>query len=248
MIYLSQGKQTQAQTDLQNAARLGDPKANAILAQNFNSLGRNVNEDALALINKGDEEFQKNNFLKAIEFFSKAIQKDKTDWYPFFRRGKSYQLSNNFDNAIKDYFQGVSIDNNFDLNRGLGESYLMKSDFSNGKKFLLKAFDLLTKMEDIDKMGRSEKDFEKFKLSNYGWEKANLMNNLAVAYYNLDDTQEAFNCTGKGIEYDSSYAANYGIRGSIYLESGHHSDAINFLKKAASLGDNRSQSILDNLL
>jgi tetratricopeptide (TPR) repeat protein len=203
----------------------------------FNILGRNVNLNALVFINKGDEQFQNNDFINAIQTFTKAIELDSNNWYPLFKRGKSYQLSNNLDSAIKDYLQGIKLDDNLDFNRGLGESYLMKSNYDYAIKFFLKSLDKCLELEQIDALSGEKK---------YGRLKASLMNNIAVAYYKSGNKKEALECTQTGIEYEPNYSGNYGIRGAILLEMGRQGDAIECLTKGAKLGDKRAQSILDN--
>jgi tetratricopeptide (TPR) repeat protein len=210
----------------------------------FNVFGRNVNTDILKLINEGDRKLDNQNYSDAIELFSEAIEYDNTNWYCYFRRGKAYQLSNNFERAIVDYKKGISFDDNFDLNRGLGESYLMKSDFNNGIIYLLKAFNKLTELDDIFK--RSNQNTVNPKKTN--WDKANIMNNLAVAYYNIGDKQNAIESCKKGIEFDSTYGGNYGILGSLYLEDQLFKEAVNFFEIGASFGDSRSKDILNDLL
>jgi tetratricopeptide (TPR) repeat protein len=200
----------------------------------LNIFGRNVNLDTLSLINKADEEIKRNNLQASIETLSKVIEIDKTNWNVYFKRGKSFQLLNKFDEAINDYLKGILLDDNDSLNRGLGECYIMKSDFHNGKKYFTKAFNLIEELESFDQVS----------LRDYKWDKANIMNNLAVAYYNLGNRQEAINCCKKGIDFESSYGGNYGILGSLCLEDNLFNEAINFFNIGASFGDERSKEIL----
>ena len=197
----------------------------------FNVFGRKVNTDTLKLINEGDLKMDNGEFSSATQLFSKAIEIDKTNWYAYFRRGKSYQLSNDFDKAILDYKKGISLDDNFDLNRGLGESHLMKSEFGQAIPYLRKALEKLTKLDEIN--GGNSK-----------WDKANIYNNLAVGYYNVGDSEKAKDCCMNGIKIDDSYAGNYGILGSLCLEQDLLQEGMNFLRMAAKLGDQRAKDIL----
>ncbi|MDR0790804.1 MAG: tetratricopeptide repeat protein [Bacteroidales bacterium] len=74
-------------------------------------------------------------------------------------------------------------------------------------------------------------------------------------YFNLGDTylvwkqdyQKAIECYEKAIELEPDYGYTYRSIGTVYLKSGNISQAIEYYKKAAELGDEEAkQWLLDN--
>jgi tetratricopeptide (TPR) repeat protein len=200
----------------------------------FNIFGKEIKLDALTLIDNGENEFDKQNYSAALDYYKKALVVDKSNWYVYFKTGKCYQLSNNFTNAIKYYNKGKNYDDNLDINNGLGESYLMKSEFRQAIIYLNKALTLLRELDEINNSSSS-------------WYKANILNNLAVGYYNIGDLEKAKDCCMNGIKADQSYPGNYGILGSICLEQKLIKEALIFLRKGEQLGDKRSKDIINDL-
>lgn len=200
----------------------------------FNVFGKKVNVNTLALIENGEREFTVGNYLNALNSYEKALIEDKSNWYIYFRIGKCYQFLNNFSKSIDIYQIGKNYDDNFDINRGLGESYLMQSEFNQGILYLEKAMKLLHKLDEITN-------------SNSKRDKANILNNLSICYYNIGDVEKAKDCCLNGIKTDEKYAGNYGILGSLFLEENLINEAINFFEIGARLGDQRSKEILNNI-
>ena len=201
----------------------------------LNIFGKKINLDTLTLINNGDTEFGKGNYPNALNYYEKALLEDQSNWYIYFRIGKCYQFLNNFSKAIEIYDSGKVYDDNFDINRGLGESYLMLSEFRQAISYLRKALTLIQKLDKINN-------------SNSNWDKANIFNNLAVGYYNIGDSEKAKDCCMNGIKTDKNYAGNYGILGSLCLEENLIEEAISFFRMGAHLGDQRSKDILKDLM
>ena len=198
----------------------------------FNIFRKNENKiDAFAY---SDKLFDDGKYLEAIKVLDIIIESYPTNWYSYFRKGKCFQYLNEFDKAINEFEKGSQFEDNMDLNRGLGECYLMKENWLKGKKFLFKTYNLLLELEKQNNR----------KLNN---DKSNILNNLAIALYNLDEIQDAIKCSEEGIKYDPMFSGNYRILGTILLAY-DKTKGIQLLTKAVSLGDSMARTILNDIL
>jgi tetratricopeptide (TPR) repeat protein len=187
-----------------------------------------------------DKLFDEGKYQEAIRVLDIAIETDPHNWYSYFKKGKCFQFMNNFHKAIDEYKRGLRIEDNFDLNRGIGECFLMTEQWLSGKNALLKAYALLLDLE----KGPSSNIVNINIIPN---DKANILNNLAIALYNLDEIQDAIKYSEAGIKFDPYFSGNYRILGTILLAY-DNTRAIKLLKHAASLGDEMAKSILNDLL
>lgn len=94
-----------------------------------------------------DKLFDEGKYQEAIRVLDIAIETDPNNWYSYFKKGKCFQFMNNFHKAIDEFKKGLRIEDNFDLNRGIGECFLMTEQWRNGKNALLKAYSLLLDLE-----------------------------------------------------------------------------------------------------
>ncbi len=187
-----------------------------------------------------DKLFDEGNYHEAIRVLDIAIETEPSNWYSYFKKGKCYQYLNDFSKAIEIYKKGQKIEDNFDLNRGLGECYLMTEQWQSGKNALLKTYSLLLDLE----KGPSSNIVNKKIIPN---DKANILNNLAIAVYNLDEIEDAIKYSEDGIKFDPNFAGNYRILGTILLDY-DNLKGIKLLKQAASLGDEMAKTILNDIL
>lgn len=187
-----------------------------------------------------DKLFDEGKYQEAIRVLDIAIETDPNNWYSYFKKGKCFQFTNNFHKAIDEYKKGLRIEDNFDLNRGIGECFLMTEQWLSGKNALLKAYALLLDLE----KGPSSNIVNINIIPN---DKANILNNLAIALYNLDEIQDAIKYSEDGIKFDPNFAGNYRILGTILLDY-DNTKGIKLLKQAASLGDEMAKTILNDIL
>lgn len=202
-------------------------------------LGIKVNPEALAYITLGDEVFKLDDYRQAIVHYSRAIELDPKNHYPFSKRGKCYQMTQQYDRALEDLFKSKVLDDNFENNQSIAECYLFKKEFTSAVEYFDTAVKKLGEVEVIDTdnvMGR-----------NYEATKARALNNQAVCYFNLQQFDKAIDCTNKGIKANPNYPNNYSMRGIIYLQQGNRSQAIIDLQNAARLGDPRANAILSQI-
>jgi tetratricopeptide (TPR) repeat protein len=187
-----------------------------------------------------DKLFDEGKYEEAIRVLDIAIETDPNNWYSYFKKGKCFQFMNNFHKAIDVYKTGLRIEDNFDLYRGMGECYLMTEQWKIGKDVLLKAFALLL-------------DLERGPFSNVTnasiipSDKANVLNNLAIASYNLNEFQDAIKFCEDGIKFDPKFSGNYRILGIIRWENGDPR-GIDLIRHAANLGDEMAKTILKDIL
>lgn len=187
-----------------------------------------------------DKLFDEGKYQEAIRVLDIAIETDPNNWYSYFKKGKCFQFMNNFNGAISEYKKGLLIEDNFDLNRGIGECFLMTEQWRSGKNALLKAYSLLSDLE----RGPSSNITNIQIIPN---DKANILNNLAIASYNLNEFQEAIKYCEDGIKFDPNFSGNHRILGIILWEN-NNPRGINLLKHAANLGDEMAKSILNDIL
>ena len=202
-------------------------------------LGVKVNPEALAYISAGDQAFQQDNYPQAIAHYSMAIELDPKNRYPLSKRGKCYQMAQQYDRALEDLFKSKALDDNFENNQSIAECYLFKKDFLSAVKYFDTAINKIEEAQAIDTgnmMG-----------INYEATKSRALNNQAVCYFNLQQLDKAIECTTKGIKANPKYPNNHSIRGMIYLQQGNRSQAITDLQNAASLGDLRANAILSQI-
>ena len=116
----------------------------------------------------------------------------------------------------------------------------MTEQWQSGKNALLKTYSLLLDLE----KGPSSNIVNKKIIPN---DKANILNNLAIAVYNLDEIEDAIKYSEDGIKFDPNFAGNYRILGTILLDY-DNLKGIKLLKQAASLGDEMAKTILNDIL
>lgn len=201
--------------------------------------GREINENAIKLITEGDLAYSQNNISLAISIFTNAIAADSSNYYPFMKRGMCYKITKEYDKAIDDLLTAKNIDNNFEINQTLAECHLIKNEFS----IAINMFEIaLVKIKEIEIV-----DSANVRGIDYAATKARLLNNLAVCYLKLNQLDQAISTATSGINANPNYPNNYGIRGIAYLQSGDLVKGKIDLKKAANLGDARSQMLLSQI-
>jgi len=91
----------------------------------------NINS-ANAFFDRGNEYFQQNNFDRAIEEYSKALNLVPSFVNVLINRGMAYGSKGDYDKAINDFTQALKFDpNNANIFATLGSSYFFKGDINN---------------------------------------------------------------------------------------------------------------------
>jgi len=58
---------------------------------------------------KGDEFFNSGDYLRALEEYKKAAEKDPSDWNAFIKLGDCYRALKDYENAIKNYREALQV-------------------------------------------------------------------------------------------------------------------------------------------
>lgn len=201
--------------------------------------GNKFNPREMAFLTIGKKALDQNDYHLAIEYYSKAINEQQSNWHSFSKRATCYRMINEFDKAINDALKSKELDDNFMNNQILALCYLFKKEYQKAIGY----FDItIDKIEELEMNDRTQ-----IMQVDYGATKSRALNNQAVCYHNLKEFNQAIICTTKGIEANPHYSNNYFIRGIIYWEGGRNEQAKEDLNMALKYGDKRAIDILRRL-
>ncbi len=195
-----------------------------------------VNVKALSSIFAGDESFKELDYHKAINQYSTAIKLEPNNHYPLFKRGKCFQLLQQYDEALEDFFRSNRIDNNFENIYGIAECYFSKKEYLKAVNYFKVAKEQL---EFIQK-----RDLNKVMGYDYDILNARLLNKLGECYYQNQQLDNAIDYVTQGIQENPNCPDNYSMRGIMHLSKDNRMQALSDLKNAARLGDSVSNDIL----
>jgi tetratricopeptide (TPR) repeat protein len=200
-------------------------------------LGKEINVNALIYITAGDKALNEDNYNLAIIKYTNAIELDPNNYYPFMKRGKCFQIIQEYNKAIQDLLNSIKLNSDFENNQTIAECYLFKNEFIDAIEYFQSAIIKIERIEEIDTHSMSGWD--------YSATKARTFNNLSVCFFKSNQLEKAIESSTKGINANPNYPNNYSIRGMVYLQKGEKLKAKNDLQMAVSLGDSRSQMILN---
>ncbi|MER3429722.1 MAG: hypothetical protein C4324_01530 [Blastocatellia bacterium] len=86
----------------------------SIPADGSDGEGTSKNPASSAMVAAGEEEFAKNNYQKAIDYYQKALEFDSKNYYAALFIGDSYLQMNDFDKAETWYQKAIVIDPNLE--------------------------------------------------------------------------------------------------------------------------------------
>jgi tetratricopeptide (TPR) repeat protein len=190
--------------------------------------GEEIDSEALVYIAVGDEAFEENNFRKAIDYFTKAIDLDANNYYSLFKRGVCYQMLQEYDIALIDLFKSNTLSESFFNTQTIAECYLFKKDFLTAVKYFDDALTDLDKIREIDTGKTIGID--------YSLTTARIYNNQATCLYHLKQFREAIEKCTLSIRIDPSYSNPLAIRASIYIAIEKYEAAIDDFTLFKKLG------------
>ena len=204
---------------------------------------------------KGEQAFNKKNWDKAIEYFSKSIDKDAGDKYVFYKRGISFLNTMRLDEAVSDFTEAIKLDSNFyDAynNRGLALSFTDAQqeaikDFNkvldNDSTFALAYINRGTCYINLLNYKAAFADFEK--AEQLAPENPSIYFQRARAYYRQRKFEEAVKDYSKCIDLGFKNSKVYYSRGNCYYNLNEYQKAVDDYN-TAYLTDNTNVEILNN--
>jgi len=157
---------------------------------------------AVTFVDRGQAEFDKQDYDRAISDYSEAIRLDATYVAAFGNRGNAYYAKQDYDHAIADYNEVTRLDPNDERAFGnRGDAYYHKQDYDHAIVDYNEAIRLDPK--DADVLGMR-----------------------GDAYYHKQDYDHAIADYNKAIRLDPTNAGNFGNRGNAYKAKQDYDHAI----------------------
>lgn len=203
-----------------------------VLVVSFSDLSAKKNN----FYENGKKELESRNYKKAIDNFTKAIEKKQEIKYAYYNRGLAYLFINEFDNAIQDFSQVIKQDSSIAdayNNRGLSYSYLGNT---------------LRALSDLDKAIELDKKFAQAFINRAhtfilrtDWRNAQFDLDTALSLepsnpeiyyqlgrlnYNLDKFKESIDNYSKAIELGLANAKTFYNRANAYFKNNQLNEAL----------------------
>ena len=165
----------------------------------------NANEggqSARSYLAEGNKAFDDENFLDAVEKFTKAIEIDPENFELYLRRGNAKAEEKDYENAIDDIKKAIELNpKNEDLHYRLGAIKSKSGDHNSAIQDFTKAIEI------------NPNDLHSFAQRAYA---KNLLGNYQSALEDLN----------KAIEIDSDFPNSFYMRGLIKRKQGNHKEAL----------------------
>jgi tetratricopeptide (TPR) repeat protein len=163
---------------------------------------------------KGHGEWQKGNYEKAIEYYTKSIELNPEFLAAYINRGSIYHDIKEYEKAIKDFNKAVEINPEIaEAYNNRGYSYICIKEYEKALRDLDRAIQL--------------------KPGNMG-----AYNNRGLAYAGLKEYEKAIKDYNKAIELNPGYSPAYHNRGLAYADIKEYETAVNDYNKAIELNPN----------
>ncbi len=195
------------------------------------------------IFGKGVEQFEKNNFVEAIECFTKCIQLNPTNGEAYSNRGLSNYMLYRYSESINDFDKAIDINPinpMFYFNRGLAkkESLLFDQalkDFEIAKTMMPDNQDIFKEIQSLQKKERGEEISSSFlSKMTHDAEDPEIAFNQGELFMNNKKFKAAINCFSNAIEYKNNFAKAFLQRAKCYKELKYYKEAILDFQKAAN--------------
>ena len=185
------------------------------------------------------------NFLKSIEYASKAIKADTKNPYSYYWKGYIYFSNNDYKNALKYYKKAETMGYvDFSLYYEMSYCYSCLEQHSKGIEYANKSIFL-----DKEYSGYYRKGFAYFQAGNdehalepflqaekLGCKEPDMFTRIAYLYGSNSNNEKALEYANKAIKADKKSPEGYVIKADIYSYNlNDHKSAAKFLKKAYDL-------------
>ena len=201
-----------------------------------------INADAMVFSQWGLDNYQQQNYVGAIDNFTKAINAQPSNQNFYTMRGTAFEDMGNDSEAAKDFSKTLELEpKNYLAAYRLGMVYYRKGDFENAVKWLKIAFE---NSPDVD-------------LSHIGFGNNNILfihkkiiaANLGNFLTSLNRYEEGFKYLDEAIKIDPQYPNPYMTKGMVFAHvMGRPKDGIPHLRKAAELGMPQATRALNQIL
>lgn len=201
--------------------------------------GAELSADELYLL--GNRKEKKQEYAKAIEYYSEVIRKDTNYKNIYAIRGLAYVLVGNYDLALADYLKAIEINpNESGFYHSLGNIYTTKQKYDLAIKEYIKAIELKDTY-----FARKERGKTYFKIHKYdlAMDDFNRMEELwsgrdetaickASLYGFLGKYEECISISQEGLSKFVDHPILLFLVGQSYEKQGNIDEAINYYKKA----------------
>ncbi|MBQ4819450.1 tetratricopeptide repeat protein [Aquimarina sp. MMG016] len=151
-------------------------------------------DNANSWYNRGLGQSQLQNYELAIEYYSKAIEKNNDYSAAFSERGLCHSKNENYELAIEDYSQAIEINNNWEISSNLSTTY-----FDRGFSY----YQINPKID--ENLNKAIEDWNQTLELNPNENSAHY--NLGLAHEKLKDFDKAIKCFVKALEQGYSRKA-----------------------------------------
>ncbi|MET4084234.1 tetratricopeptide (TPR) repeat protein [Pedobacter sp. UYP30] len=217
--------------------------------RSFTDLFRAKNLDYVAYFQNATAQYLNGNNQSALTDINLTIENsDINDWQHYAFRGNVYEDLQNYNQAIKDYEQGIEFNSDdlqvYPLYHQIGFCYLSLGNDKKASEFYTYAIDL----KKLHPNSAYNKDLEGMDGGIMrGLPFKRMFNNRANAFKNLNKLNEAIEDCKQAITYDQNYSNPYLLLSQIYSVAGQNQEAIKYLKISAQLGNQNAISTLRQL-
>ncbi len=191
-------------------------------------------DSAYAWFDRGSGQAQLKNFEKAIEYYSKAIEKNEEYSGAYAGRGTCYSKINDYPSAIDNYDNAIKYNKNWELSYNLSSTY-----FDRGLAY----FDMLPKID--DNIAQAKKDWTKaIELNPH---EGNAYYNRGLANQHLRKFDDAIDDFKKSLEFPATNKSK-SITGMIkcYSELGKPKEIEYWSNEALKLLGSSANAISDD--
>ena len=188
---------------------------------------------------------EKQNYDKAIEYFTKAIKLTPNIATLYHERGFSWMMKEQIDKAICDFSKAIELENNFQKAYGeRGICYFLKNDYSRSISDLTKAIQLNPSGELVyiiwHYLGEVYKEVKDNKQAIECYNHAiRIKPDYAEAwcgkgstYYSKNEPEKALQCLDKAIHIKPDYEKAWFVKGFIYYAKKDYEKALQCFRKA----------------
>lgn len=148
-------------------------------------------DSAYSWFDRGSGQAQLKNYSKAIEYYSKAIEKNEEYSGAYAGRATCYSRINELEKAVEDYTQAIKFNKNWELSYNLSSTY-----FDRGLAY----FDMLSKED--ENIAKAKKDWSKsIELNPH---EGNAFYNRGLANQHLRNFDDAVEDFKKSLEFEAT--------------------------------------------